>query len=183
MAAPERAYPVLHTPDLAEAVATAHDLLALAGLAETTVRCAARVTDPDRWQRLLTALPGARTVRDPFATPVPHDGPWPGVPVEVFREEAPLGTVEDAFLAALDHTPGTLEWWPVRWPPVPRLRLPGYAGAHSSVELLANSGAPQGTSRSVGHTVLVHVRGSDLARAQWLAERVGRTVIGPAVVT
>ncbi|MFI5529685.1 hypothetical protein ACIA8O_14215 [Kitasatospora sp. NPDC051853] len=181
----ERAYPVLHTPDLAEAVATARDLLALAGLAETSVRCTAPATGPDQWRRLLAALPGARTVRDPFATPVPHDGPWPEVPVKVFQEEAPLGSVEDAFLAALDRapgTPGTLEWWPVRWPSVPRLHLPGYAGAHSSVELLVNSPAPQGGSPSFGHAVLIHVRGADLERAQWLAERVGRTVIGPAVV-
>ncbi|MFI6940388.1 hypothetical protein ACIBI4_14040 [Streptomyces sp. NPDC050418] len=76
-----------------------------------------------------------------------------------------------------------IRWIFLGWPEVPERDL--YADyKHAEVTVLFNAATREMDAWSNGHTVLVHVRDRSSnayseRHASWLAEQVGRTVIGP----
>jgi hypothetical protein len=107
------------------------------------------------------------------------------LPVECGLSELPVGSIEDAFTAAIGPNRGEINWAMLCWPDAPELGFHGES-KHAEVTLLLNTRTRELDELADDHTVLVHVRsvsvdGRQLREpyAHWLAEQVGLTVIGP----
>ncbi|MFB0627749.1 hypothetical protein [Streptomyces sp. AB3(2024)] len=105
-------------------------------------------------------------------------GDWQCLPVELELEDAPAGSVEDVLIATVGSNPAALQWWPLRWPAIPELDRPRYEGGDAGVEVTLNCRRLFMEDPSDDHTVYIHVQSQDLQRANRLANRIGRHIIG-----
>jgi hypothetical protein len=108
----------------------------------------------------------------------------PCLPLSVSMLDQPLGTVEDRFAEVTGGHMAEIRWTSLSWPAAPERDLYG-EDKHAEVTLLLNCDSRELDTRTGTHLVLVHVRrhngdGYEDRFAQWLAERVGQRVIGPA---
>ncbi|WP_158943784.1 hypothetical protein [Streptomyces sp. NRRL S-378] len=99
--------------------------------------------------------------------------------------ELPVGSIEDAFTAAIGSNVGCINWEMLCWPDAPEAGFHGES-KHAEVTLLFNTRTRELDVPAQEHTVLVHVRSAVFGGVQtrepyahWLAEHVGLTIIGP----
>ncbi|MFB7355988.1 hypothetical protein [Streptomyces gardneri] len=200
--------PVFRTPDPLLALRTARRLVEfgrceyseVSAYAESSsvaeVRRMAKVM-PEGWFRGASELEAFQGVpfedQPAFVVGVPasglpadaaaFEGRWP-VEWEVWN--LPVGSIEDAFTAAIGPNVGLINWESLQWPDAPEA---GFHGEfkHAEVTLLFNTPTRELDEPADDHTVLVHVRSVNVdgqqrrePYAHWLAAQVGLTVIGPA---
>lgn len=126
----------------------------------------------------LVGVRGADLPTDPAA----YEG---RLPVDYELLDQAVGSVEDAFTAAIGPSVGEINWQHLSWPDAPEVGFHGES-KHAEVTLLLNSSTREYDEPADDHTVLVHVRSVDIdgrqmrePYAHWLAAQVGLTVIGP----
>ncbi|MEV7686311.1 hypothetical protein ACFW1F_19110 [Streptomyces bungoensis] len=164
------AQPVLRTTDAGEAQRTVERLLGLADTSALEVDYEAVVSSASTLSRLLELLPH----RDEF----PQDG---GGPVRVRSWALPPGVVLP-LVRATGAEPAAVRWDFAGWPAAPEVGL-GEGGARGAfVTLCLNARDLDLEEPATDHTVFVHVKQIELARAPWLAARVGQRVIGDPVM-
>ncbi|MFE6834925.1 hypothetical protein ACFVFI_08790 [Streptomyces sp. NPDC057705] len=193
-------HPVFRTSDPAAALALARRLITLGEREYAQVSVDVELCTVDEVLRLRRALPDAwfRTENDAFwarvvdedadlrtdwhASELPEeaDDLAPLLPIGAFVLDQPVGSLEDRFTGLVGENHGVIRWEQLLWPEVPEL---GYGGRveHDGVTLVFNCD-DAGTGLQVGaHTVCVDLhRRRDAGRyTAWLAEQVGRSVIGP----
>ncbi|MFF9340285.1 MULTISPECIES: hypothetical protein [unclassified Streptomyces] len=107
------------------------------------------------------------------------------LPVDYELLGQPVGSVEDAFTAAIGPSAGEINWQGLCWPDAPEVGFHGEC-KHAEVTLLLNTSTRGYDEPADDHTVLVHVRsvgvdGREMREpyAHWLAGQVGLAVIGP----
>ncbi|MFD5617059.1 hypothetical protein [Streptomyces yangpuensis] len=107
------------------------------------------------------------------------------LPVEFNLYDGAVGSIEDAFTAAIGPNRGEINWRNLCWPDAPAQGLYREC-THAEVTLLFNTRTRDFDEAANDHTVLVHVRSVNVdghqtmePQAQWLAGRVGLTVLGP----
>ncbi|MEU6311549.1 hypothetical protein [Streptomyces sp. NPDC047014] len=202
-------YPVFRTPDPVFALRVARRLVQVGCHEDSWVSVCAYLDSVAEVQRVARAFPqggfqgtsgddegaGVRREEDlpPLFYPVrgsdvPADpaGYEGRLPVECALNGVPVGSVEDAFLAAIGTNRGEINWSGLWWPDAPQAGLHGES-KHAEVTLLLNTPTRDVDEQADDHTVLVHVLGSLDADgrqrrepyAHWLAEQVGLTVLGP----
>ncbi|MGW6564919.1 hypothetical protein [Streptomyces sp. NPDC054975] len=201
------AYPVFRTPDLALALSTARRLMEFGRCTYSRVSVAVELCSVDEVRRLGKELPeGWFRGREEYHE---FDGvPWeeqpalvvgvqgPGLPTDPAAYEGRLpvecelldlsvGSIEDAFTAAIGSNRGEINWDSLCWPDAPEVGFHGES-KHAEVTLLFNTRTRDLDEPADDHTVLVHVRSVSVdgrqtrePYAQWLAEQAGLTVIGP----
>lgn len=115
------------------------------------------------------------------ADPAAYEG---RLPMECELYDLPVGSIEDAFTAAIGANVGWINWESLCWPDAPEVGFRGES-KHAEVTLLFNSRTRELDECVNDHTVLVHVRSANVDRlekrepyAHWLAEQVGLKVIG-----
>ncbi|GHG11840.1 hypothetical protein GCM10018784_25800 [Streptomyces hydrogenans] len=202
------AYPVFCSPDPALALSTARRLMEFGRREYSEVSAYAELSSVAEVRRLAKAMPmgwfrGASEIEEfegvPFEDqpPLAIGVPASGLPVETAAFEGrlpvewevgdlPVGSIEDAFTAAIGPTMGEIHWDSLEWPDAPEVGLHGES-KHAEVTLLFNTRSRYADERVDDHTVLVHVRSAVFdgrqrrePYAHWLAAQVGLTVIGPA---
>ncbi|WP_327167360.1 hypothetical protein [Streptomyces subrutilus] len=116
------------------------------------------------------------------ADPAVYEG---RLPVECKLDDLPVGSIEDAFRAAIGANVGWINWEMLRRPDAPEVGFHGET-KHAEVTLLFNTRTRELDERADDHTVLVHGRSFTVDGRQMrepyahrLAEQVGLTVIGP----
>ncbi|MEU6211829.1 hypothetical protein ABZ891_18210 [Streptomyces sp. NPDC047023] len=107
------------------------------------------------------------------------------LPVEFHLYDGAVGSIEDVFMAAIGLNRGEISWRDLCWPDAPARGLYREC-THAEVTLLLNTHTRDFDEAADDHTVLVHVRSVNMdghqamePQAQWLARRVGLTVLGP----
>ncbi|MFG2165690.1 hypothetical protein [Micromonospora chersina] len=176
------AYPVLHTTDVDRALGAVDRLLEIADLRDVFLRACARVGRVSGLPRYLDAFGGVGelVVHDlsPLAEVAPRD---PGDPlVDVDLHVSGLGPVAELVRVA-GSDPACLTWNIWGWPEVPELGL-GPDVKHGYIGLTLNATDLWGDQPTDVHTVFVHTRRHEPQRAEWLAGRVGLTVVGPGAM-
>ncbi|MFG2339527.1 hypothetical protein [Streptomyces yangpuensis] len=201
------AYPVFRTPDLALALSTARRLMEFGRCEYSEVSVYAEFRSVAEVRRVAKELPEAwfqgRAEYEEFdgvpseeqpplvlgvqglglpADPAAYEG---RLPVECGLSELPVGSIEDAFTAAIGANPGWINWETLCWPDAPEAGFHGES-KHAEVTLLFNARTRELDERAEDHTILVHVRSAVFGGVQtrepyahWLAKQVGVTVIGP----
>ncbi|MGW6708588.1 hypothetical protein ACWGDE_27360 [Streptomyces sp. NPDC054956] len=200
------AYPVFRTPDLALALSTARRLMEFGRCEHSEVSVYAELPSLAEVRRVAKELPGAwfrgqEEYGEFYGVPFEDQPPLvvgvqePGLPagpsayegrlpVDCSLLDLPVGTIEDAFAAAVRPNTGEINWQTLCWPDAPEL---GFRGEHkhSEVTLLLHT-RTRDLEPADDHTVLVHVRSAvfdgrqaNEPYAHWIAEQVGLTVIGP----
>ncbi|MFE1415260.1 hypothetical protein ACIGFK_02800 [Streptomyces sp. NPDC085524] len=201
------AYPVFRTTDLALALSTARSLMEFGRCEYSEVSAYAEFHSFAEVRRAAKELPGAWFQGQ--AEYAEFDGvPWeqqpplavgvqgPGLPadpaayegrlpVECRLSDQPVGSIEDAFAAAIGTNMGCINWETLSWPDAPEAGFHGES-KHAEVTLLFNSRTRELDEPAGDHTVLVHVRSAVFdgrqtrePYAHWLAGQAGLTVIGP----
>ncbi|MEV5988481.1 hypothetical protein AB0L85_26305 [Streptomyces sp. NPDC052051] len=198
-----RAYPVFRTTDPESALRVARQLAAVGDQQHAevsvdielrTVREVLRIREalPDSWFRKEDVEDWARDPSDPTGLHVGVHAPdlsgdpsflTPHLPLWASMESRPVGSIEEEFAALVGANIGEIHWTGLVWPDVPDRGLYREAD-HARVSLLFNCRAMTLDQRADDHTVLVYVRrgnrdGYEERHASWLAEQVGRSVIGP----
>ncbi|WP_329389932.1 hypothetical protein OG625_37655 [Streptomyces sp. NBC_01351] len=201
------AYPVFRTPDPALALSTARRLMEFGRCEYSEVSVYAELPSvaevrrmakelPEGWFRgqeehgefdgvpleeypvLVVGVQGPGLPTDPTS----YDR---RLPVECSLLDLPVGSIEDAFTAAIGPNTGEINWETLCWPDASEL---GFRGEHkhSEVTLLLNTHTRHLHEPADDHTVLVHVRSAifdghqvNEPYAHWIAEQVGLTIIGP----
>ncbi|MFD4243571.1 hypothetical protein ACFWP3_18535 [Streptomyces sp. NPDC058525] len=178
-------HPVFRTSDPAAALATARRLLALGEREYAQVSVDVELRSVAGVLRLRRAVPDVWFSTDDaelHASELTEDaaGLAPLLPLWASMLDRPVGSVEDAFTAAVGSDYGSVRWHQVIWPEVPEL---GYGGRveHDGVTVVFNCDAEGADRRAGAHTVCVDVQrtGAAARYAQWLAGRVGLAVVGP----
>ncbi|MFE1869606.1 hypothetical protein ACFW9N_01690 [Streptomyces sp. NPDC059496] len=201
------AYPVFRTPDPALALSTARSLVEFGRYAYSRVSAYAAFHSvaevravakelPTGWFRgqeeygefdgvpLEDRPPLVVGVRGPGlpADPAAYEG---RLPLEWELLNVPVGSIEDAFTAAIGPSRGEINWETLCWPDAPEAGFHGES-KHAEVTLLFNTTTRDLDEPADDHTVLLHVRsaladGRQLREpyARWLADQLGLTVIGP----
>ncbi|MFF3014745.1 hypothetical protein [Streptomyces sp. NPDC057939] len=201
------AYPVFRTPDVVLALGAARRLMEFGRCEYSEVSVCAMLGSVAEVRRVAKALPAALFrgheeawefegmsweehpalvlgVRGPDlpSDPSAYEG---RLPVECELRDLPVGSIEDAFTAAIGSNSGEINWEHLAWPDAPEAGFHGES-KHAEVTLLLNTGTRDLDDRTDEHTVLVHVRSSSFGGRQmrepyahWLAEQVGLAVIGP----
>ncbi len=201
------AYPVFCTPDRALALSTARRLMEFGRWEHSNVCVYAELHSVAEARRMAKELPegwfrGQEEYREFDGVPLENQpalvlgvkGPglpadpaaYEGrLPVQCELDDLPVGSIEDAFMAAIGPNRGWINWEMLRWPDAPELDFQGES-KHAEVTLLFNTPTRELDEPADGHTVLVHVRSFSIdgrqirePYAHWLAEQVGLTVIGP----
>ncbi|GHF77772.1 hypothetical protein [Streptomyces griseosporeus] len=198
------AYPVFRTADRDLALRAARRLVAFGARpwsqvsVETEVPTAAeaiRLRDalPEAWftcwhlDAPILAAPGVPDLTGGVpARELPGDpvGLQPYLPLSLSMLDQPVGTVEDRFAKVVGGHMAAIRWSSLSWPAAPERDLYG-EDKHAEVTLLLNCDSRELDAPADTHLVLVHVRrhngdGYEDRFAQWLAERVGQRLIGPA---
>ncbi|MGR4878004.1 hypothetical protein ACIPUC_00995 [Streptomyces sp. LARHCF249] len=201
------AYPVFRTPDPALALSTARRLMEFGRCEYSEVSVYAELPSLAEVRRVAKELPegwfrGQETYGEFDGVPL-EDQPvlvvgvqGPGLPadpaayegrlpVEYGLLELPVGSIEDAFMAAVGPNTGEINWEGLWWPDAPEVGFHGES-KHAEVTLLFNTSTRHLDEPADDHTVLVHVRSASFdgrqmrePYAHWLAEQVGLRVIGP----
>ncbi|GGY38934.1 hypothetical protein [Streptomyces tanashiensis] len=202
------AYPILRSPDRAEALRVAREMVAVGLQPDSYVTVEAEAHTLDELKRLRDELPDAWVIcwddRGVPATPPPglpdlthplraHElpddltGAEPYLPLAFSLREQPVGSVEDHFLHAAGASPAELLWECLVWPEALEDEVYG-EGTHAEVTLVLNNDSRGLDVPADTHLVLVHVRRTHTHdgrmpysehHAKWLAERIGRKIIGP----
>nr|WTB34021.1 hypothetical protein OG781_35035 [Streptomyces sp. NBC_00830] len=201
------AYPVFRTPDPALALSTARRLMEFGRCEYSEVSVYAELRSVAEVRRVAKELPAGWfrgqeeygesdgvPLEDQPALVVGVQGPglptdpsaYEGrLPVECELRDLPVGSIEDAFTAAIGPNVGEINWEGLCWPDAPELGFLGES-KHAEVTLLLNTRTRELDEPAADHTVLVHVRSVSVdgrqmreSYAHWLAEQVGLTVIGP----
>ncbi|MFF4013275.1 hypothetical protein [Streptomyces sp. NPDC001717] len=201
------AYPVFRTPDPALALSTARRLVEFGRCEYSEVSVYAELPSVAEVRRMARELPEGwfRGLDEPgefdgvprAELPVlvvgvqgPGLPPDPAsydrrLPVDYSMSDLPVGSIEDAFTAAIGPNMGEINWETLLWPDAPELGFRGEAN-HSEVTLLFNTHTRHLDEPADDHTVLVHVRSAvfdgrqrNEPYAQWIAEQVGLMLIGP----
>jgi len=201
------AYPVFRSPERVLALSIARRVVEFGRSEYTNVSLYAELRSVDEVRQGAKELPegwfcGREHVGE-FGDQVPFEDlpewlvgvPWAGLPADPKAYEGrlpvdyelldqPVGSVEDAFTAAIGPSVGEINWRNLRWPDAPDAGLHGES-KHAEVTLLLNTGTRE-YDEPDDHTVLVHVRSINVdgrqtreAYAHWLAGQVGLAVIGP----
>ncbi|MFI8391677.1 hypothetical protein [Streptomyces sp. NPDC085540] len=201
------AYPVFRTPDPALALSTARSLVEFGrrGYSRVSVyaefHSVAEVWEvarelPTGWFRgreeygefdgvplkdcppLVVGVQGPGLPADPAA----YEG---RLPLEWELLDLPVGSIEDAFTAAIGLSRGEINWEVLCWPDAPGAGFHGES-KHAEVTLLFNTTTRDLDEPADDHTVLLHVRSVLVdgrqrrePYAHWLADQSGLTVIGP----
>ena len=196
------AYPVFRTPSLALALSTARRLMEFGRWEDSDICVYAQLHSVAEVQRVAKELPegwfrGQAEVGVPWedqpalvlgckgpglpVDPAEYDG---RLPVQCELNHLPVGSIENAFTAAIGPNRGWMSWEMLRWPDAPELGFNGDS-KHAEVTLLVNTPTRELDEHADGHTVLLHVRSVCVddreireSYAHWLAEQVGLTVIG-----
>ncbi|MFF7995325.1 hypothetical protein ACFZDG_36860 [Kitasatospora xanthocidica] len=101
------------------------------------------------------------------------------LPLTLVLEDLPAGSVEEAILDVVGSGPGSVSWHGFSWPAVPELGLePRWKDAY--VQISVHGHEVGRDTPTPDHTVFIHFREGDVARAAWLARQVGLRPIGPA---
>jgi len=96
--------------------------------------------------------------------------------------EANAPDVVAPLVQATGAEPGAVRWDFAGWPAAPEAGL-GVGGARGAfVTLCLNARDLDLAEPAIDHTVFVHVKQVEAARAPWLAARVGQRVIGELVM-
>ncbi|MFC9589805.1 hypothetical protein ACFTUC_08390 [Streptomyces sp. NPDC056944] len=202
------AYPVFRTPDPVLALRTARRLMEFGRCEYADVSAFAELSSVAEVRRVAKAMPegwfcGASELEEfqgvpfkdqpAFVVGVPASGlpaeeaAFEGrLPVEWYMLDRPVGSIEDAFTAAIGRSTGEINWQSLEWPDAPEAGFRGES-KHAEVTLLFNTPTRHWNEPADDHTVLVHVRSAVFdgrqrrePYAHWLAAQVGLTVIGPA---
>jgi hypothetical protein len=197
------AYPIFHTSDPTQALRVGRRLLTVADRQGARVCVDVELTTvedvldasralPDAWFRKEDTEDWVRDPSDPTGLHCGVHAPLLStepaflsahLPLWASMSDQPVGGVEDRFTAMAGRHVAEIHWSSLVWPAVPERGL--YAESnHAEVSVLFNTATRELDERGDGHTVLVHVRrGGDKeyqeSHAAWLAEQIGRTVIGP----
>ncbi|WP_336318931.1 hypothetical protein [Streptomyces lavendofoliae] len=197
------AYPVFRSPDPVLALQVARQLVGVGDrqYAEVsvdvelcTVPEVLRIREalPDAWFRKEDIEDWARDPSDPtglhrgvHASGLSGDPDFLSshLPLWASMEYRPLDSVEEGFAALVGPNIGEIWWSSLVWPDAPGRDIRGEAD-NARISLLFNCRTLGLDQRSDDHTVFVHVRrrsrdGSAERHASWLAEQIGRSVIGP----
>ncbi|WP_351237521.1 hypothetical protein [Streptomyces sp. NPDC002133] len=201
------AYPVFRTPDPALALRTARRLMEFGRCEYSKVCVYAELRSVAEVRRVAKELPAGWfrgqeeygefdgvPLEDQPTLVVGAQGPglpadpsaYEGrLPVEFELHDLPVGSIEDAFTAAIGPNMGEINWEILCWPDAPELGFLGES-KHAEVTLLLNTRSREFDDPADDHTVLVHVRSVSIdgrqmrePYAHWLAKQVGLTVIGP----
>ncbi|MFE7584914.1 hypothetical protein ACFU5Y_25515 [Streptomyces gardneri] len=73
----------------------------------------------------------------------------------------PVGSIEDAFTAAIGPNVGLINWESLQWPDAPEAGFHGES-KHAEVTLLLNTPTRELDEPADDHTVLVHVRSANV---------------------
>jgi hypothetical protein len=185
-----KAYPVLRTTDAAAAYAQAKRLCGLLAKCDDEAEFFAELRTVADVRQMAVVLPEVK-----FSYAEARIGPagedlWfdldvasvddaalePHLPLDVMVE-APRGSVEERFVAALGQGVAGIDWHGV-WPDEPEA---GHYGSvtYDGVQVVFHGDCAQWGPRAEHHTVFVHVtKFGDLARAQKLAAHIGSEVLG-----
>lgn len=167
-----RAWPVLHTVDLDEALGLAEKLLSVAswyGSGGAYLDAWAR--DEDVLRRLREASPEARVEWYGEG----HTS-WPAnvsLAVESFEQ------AREAMESWAAITRCYVLWHDMKWPAVPELGL-DEEYKYAELQVACNSRDIYCEEWAAEHTVFVHTRPGHDDRAAWLAAQVNARVVGPA---
>ncbi|MFB7106231.1 hypothetical protein [Streptomyces hydrogenans] len=184
------ALPVLRTSDLLNAHQAVQRLLSLAiPMDEFQVSAEAQALTLAEAQDMVAAFPkAALTPEDPYR-PESNDeirrmisagglGVAALLPVTLRLESQPVGSIEEAFFEVIGSGPGSIHWDFFSWPAVSELGLE-IRNKDAYVQIAMNSEDVYQDTPAPDHTVFIHFREGDVARAEWLARQVGLQPIGP----
>ncbi|MFD4276801.1 hypothetical protein R2B67_33045 [Streptomyces cyaneofuscatus] len=185
MAAMSNSYaqPILRTADLSEGLRVVERLLGIADLRDLEVDFEAIISSAHVLTPLLTLFPKAEWWGEGGgnASSAEGDDPLTHLPLRL-RGWAASPEPVGPFLDALDGSPATVRWDFMGWPEAPEIGL-GVGGARGAfVTLCVNVRDLELEEPAADHTVFVHVKQVEAERAPWLAEQVGRQVIGDLVM-
>ncbi len=167
-----RAWPVLRTTDLAEALNLAEKLLSVASWHDPSgCSLSAWARSDDDVRRLTEALPGVRV--EPFG----RDGA--ALPADLILEVTSFAQAREALGIWAGISRCSVVWDDMKWPPVPELGL-GEEYRYAELQVACNSRTIHCEEWAAEHTVFVHTRAGDDERPAWLAAQVGSRVVGPA---
>jgi hypothetical protein len=184
------ALPVLRTPDLLTAYQAVQHLLSLAiPMPDFQVSAEAQALTLPEAQRMVAAFPNAVISPDDPYRPESNDevrhmvaagDPQVGalLPVTLYLECQPAGSVEEAFFGVVGSGPASIDWDCFSWPAVPELGL-AMRSKDAYVQIAINSRDVYRDTPATDHTVFIHFREGDVVRAEWLAQQVGLHPIGP----
>ncbi|HET9170956.1 MAG TPA: hypothetical protein VFN97_16080 [Actinospica sp.] len=185
-----RAIPILRTADLRDAHAVVERLLRLViPLDGFQVSAEAQALTPAEARRMASAFPDAllspsdvrrsESLEEIRALIVAGDARAHEVlPVTLVLSDKPVGSIEDAFLSIIGAGWASIDWALFSWPAVPELDLEERA-KDAGIQIAINSRDVLSEIPAADHTVFLHLRGEDTARAEWLADQVGLKPIGP----
>ncbi|MFJ1589396.1 hypothetical protein ACIOD0_03960 [Kitasatospora albolonga] len=185
-----RAYPVFRTTDASLAYAQAERLCSLLATRDEEVKLFAELRTVTEVRRMAEILP-----RPVFEYAEERTGPtgedlWfdldvaatddtalrPHLPLDL-TAEAPVGSVEERFTAALGRGMASVDWHGL-WPDDPAAELSG-VGKYDGVQIVFHGDEAQWGRWTEEHTVFVHVdKWGDLPRARKLAAHIGSEVLG-----
>ncbi|MFF2662866.1 hypothetical protein ACFVUH_36620 [Kitasatospora sp. NPDC058032] len=100
------------------------------------------------------------------------------LPVTLHLESQPVGSVEGKFFSVIGSGPASIDWDFFSWPAAPELGL-AVRNKDAYVQIAINSRDVYQDTPATDHTVFIHFREGDVARAEWLAQQVGLQPIGP----
>lgn len=167
-----RAWPVLRTTDLAEALSLADRLLSVASWYEpSSCYLDAWAHTESELRRLTDAFPGAEVTS--------YGAGGTGLPVNVSLGLQTIAQARDVLGTCVDITRCYVLWHNLKWPAVPELELEEEY-KYAELEIACNSHDIHCEEWAPEHTVFVHARPGHDARADWLAAQVGVQVVGPA---
>ncbi|MFE1802943.1 hypothetical protein ACFW9L_43160 [Streptomyces sp. NPDC059517] len=177
------AQPILRTTNLSTALQTVEQLLGIADLQNLEVDFEAIISSTHALASAQEVLPDAEwwtreDERD--GSSAYGDDPSAHLPIVFRTTDTPLAV--GPFLAAVADSPTTVRWDFNAWPEAPQIGL-GRGGTRGAfVTLCANVRDLDLKEPAADHTVFVHVKQREAARAPWLAAQVGLQVIGDLVM-
>ncbi|MFV5994934.1 hypothetical protein ACNPQM_21360 [Streptomyces sp. NPDC056231] len=184
------ALPILRTPDLLNAHQAVQRLLSLAfPMDKFQVGAEAQALTLEEAQRMVAAFPKAWVSPDDPYWPESDDevrrmivagDPRVSVllPVTLYLESRLVGSIEKAFFGVIGSGTASIDWDFFSWPAVPELGLE-IRNKDAKVQIAINSRDVYRDAPATDHTVFIHFREGDVARAEWLAQQVGLQPIGP----
>lgn len=177
------AQPILRTNDLSEGVCIVERLLGIADLRDLEVDFEVRISSTHILSAVLVVLPDTQwwAEGDRDGSSEKGDDPSAHLPIRLRGWAMPLETVQP-FLKAVGDSPATVRWDFAGWPEAPEVGL-GMGGTRGAfLTLCMNVRDLDLEEPATDHTVFVHVKQIEAARAPWLAAQVGLRVIGDLVM-
>ncbi|MFJ7188761.1 hypothetical protein [Streptomyces bacillaris] len=185
-----RAYPVFRTTDASAAYAQAERLCALLEARDDEVGLFAELGTVAEVRRMAAVLPSATFEYAEARTGPAGEDVWfdldvttaddtalePHLPLDLMVD-APVGSVEERFVAALGRGMASVDWHGL-WPDDTAAELSGMA-KYDGVQIVFHGDQAQWGQWTEDHTVFVHVdKWGDVSRARKLAAHIGSEVLG-----